>query len=60
MERIFYHLVLVVGRWLVKMLKIVEKLSELYSSATILFHVATHQVLFKKRTIQQNLHCYSP
>ena len=27
MERILYHLVLVVGGWLVKMLKIVEKLS---------------------------------
>ncbi len=35
MERILYHLVLVVGGWLVKMLKIVEKLSGLYGSATI-------------------------
>ena len=35
MKRIFYHLVLVVGGWLVKMLKIVEKLSGLYGSATI-------------------------
>ncbi len=35
MELILYHLVLVVGGWLVKMLKIVEKLSGLYGSATI-------------------------
>ncbi len=35
MERILYHHVLVVGGWLVKMLKIVEKLSGLYGSATI-------------------------
>ena len=27
MEHIFYHLVLVVGGWLVKMLKIIEKLN---------------------------------
>ena len=38
MERIFYHLVLVVNGWLVKMLKIVEKLSGLYGSATIRIH----------------------
>ncbi len=35
MELILYHLVLMVGGWLVKMLKIVEKLSRLYGSATI-------------------------
>ncbi len=35
MERILYHLVLVVGGWLLKMLKIVEELSGLYGSATI-------------------------
>ena len=35
MERILYHLVLVVGGWLVKMLKIVEKLGGLYGSAAI-------------------------
>ena len=34
-ECILYHLVWVVGGWLVKMLKIVEKLSGLYGSATI-------------------------
>ena len=35
MKCIFYHLMLVVDVWLVKMLKIVEKLSGLYGSATI-------------------------
>ena len=35
MECTLYHLVLVVGGWLVKKLKIVEKLSGLYGSATI-------------------------
>ena len=34
-ERILYYLVLVVGERLVKMLKIVEKLSGLYGSAII-------------------------
>ena len=36
MECIIYHLLLVVVVWLVKMLKIVEKLGGLYGSATIL------------------------
>ena len=35
MECIIYHLLLVVVVWLVKMLKIVEKLGGLYGSATI-------------------------
>ena len=35
MECIIYHLLLVVVVWLVKMLKIVEKLGGLYDSATI-------------------------
>ena len=34
-ERIFYHLVLMVSGWWVKVLKIVEKLSGLYGSAII-------------------------
>ena len=35
MECFFYHLMLVVGGLLVKMLEIVEKLSALYGSAII-------------------------
>ena len=35
MECIIYHLVWVIGGWLAKKLKIVEKLGGLYGSATI-------------------------
>ena len=45
MERILYHLVLVVGGWLVKMLKIVEKLSGLRHHSSMWSETITNQSL---------------
>ena len=53
MERILYHLVWVDGGWLVKKLKIVEKLSGLYGSAN-------HRVTGERLTNPAAIHCLGP
>ena len=56
MKRIFYYLIFVVDGWLIKMLKIVEKLSGLYNSMVIvnkalqMLHVIYYKLAYYTET----------